>query len=274
MELGVEEYDSVLIASGYIKDNQTQKAIRYRFGGHDEWIYVSVTGRTPSFVIHPKYLQLFSELNELPGIVANRDGNEPFKHSTNIGKFPKRQHTGKNRISHGLEFRADSKKSIYGFISVLSGTNPKRSEDEDIVSAESDMKDLGATEREDIVKARRGQGKFRTSLDKRYGRCQLTGCETREALRASHIKPWIRSSNYERLDPANGLLLRADVDAIFDCGLISFDEEGGIVLSGRFDRARLSEFGLTIDASIDNLSIETRKYMEYHREYILNCVAV
>jgi putative restriction endonuclease len=38
-------------------------------------------------------------------------------------------------------------------------------------------------------------------------------------LRASHIKPWSDCSNRERLDPLNGLLLVAHIDALFDNGL-------------------------------------------------------
>lgn len=40
---------------------------------------------------------------------------------------------------------------------------------------------------------------------------------------ASHIKPWRKCSNKERLDPQNGLLLTARINALFDCGLISND---------------------------------------------------
>lgn len=50
------------------------------------------------------------------------------------------------------------------------------------------------------------------------GLCALTGCAISEILRACHIKPWKKSSNPERLNPANGFLLIAHVDALFDGG--------------------------------------------------------
>lgn len=52
-------------------------------------------------------------------------------------------------------------------------------------------------------------------------------------LRASHIKSWKRSSDVERLDGRNGLLLTADLDALFDKGLISFGDDGGMLVADR-----------------------------------------
>jgi len=52
-------------------------------------------------------------------------------------------------------------------------------------------------------------------------------------LRASHIKPWAKSSNHDRLNPDNGLLLAAHVDALFDSGLISFPENGRMIVSAQ-----------------------------------------
>jgi predicted restriction endonuclease len=78
------------------------------------------------------------------------------------------------------------------------------------------------TERLALVRARLGQGPFRTRLVERWGgRCPVTGCSQEQALRASHMKPWRCSTNQERLDSANGLLLTANLDALFDRFLIS-----------------------------------------------------
>jgi len=37
----------------------------------------------------------------------------------------------------------------------------------------------------------------------------------------------------QRLDGANGLLLTAELDALFDRGLISFDDSGGMLVSAQ-----------------------------------------
>ncbi|CAM5798368.1 HNH endonuclease [Rhizobacter fulvus] len=47
-----------------------------------------------------------------------------------------------------------------------------------------------------------------------------------ELLIASHIKPWRDSSNVERLDPTNGLLIAVHVDKLFDRHLLSFELQG------------------------------------------------
>jgi predicted restriction endonuclease len=49
-------------------------------------------------------------------------------------------------------------------------------------------------------------------------------------LRASHISPWSDDPE-NRLNPSNGILLAATYDAAFDQHLMSFDEDGRMVLS-------------------------------------------
>jgi predicted restriction endonuclease len=58
------------------------------------------------------------------------------------------------------------------------------------------------------------------------GRCPLTGITEPALLRASHIVPWSDCNDAQRLDVHNGLLLSALWDAAFDCGLVSFVDEG------------------------------------------------
>jgi hypothetical protein len=83
------------------------------------------------------------------------------------------------------------------------------------------------TERQRLVQARIGQGQFREDLiDYWQGRCPATGVEHPRLLRASHIQRWADSSNAQRLDPFNGILLAAHIDAAFDAGLISFTDSG------------------------------------------------
>jgi predicted restriction endonuclease len=52
-----------------------------------------------------------------------------------------------------------------------------------------------------------------------------------EHLRASHCKPWRDSSNEERLDGENGLLLRPNADHLFDRGFIGFEDNGDVLVS-------------------------------------------
>ena len=91
------------------------------------------------------------------------------------------------------------------------------------------------TEAERLVVQRIGQGIFREALmDFWSGRCAITGVDQPELLRASHMKPWAAcSTDAERLDPYNGLLLAAHWDCAFDCGLVAFDDDGGLLVSDR-----------------------------------------
>ena len=85
---------------------------------------------------------------------------------------------------------------------------------------------LSETEREALIKARVGQGAFRSSLIARWKGCAVTGCTATEMLVASHIKPWSRcESPSERLGASNGLLLTPNLDKAFDRGFISFDDK-------------------------------------------------
>lgn len=73
---------------------------------------------------------------------------------------------------------------------------------------------LGTTEKQVIINARVGQGKYRESLIKKYDhKCIVTGIDKLNLLIASHIKPWRVCNNNERIDTENGLLLSANMDS-------------------------------------------------------------
>jgi hypothetical protein len=101
-----------------------------------------------------------------------------------------------------------------------------------------------ATEAERITIQRIGQNIFRDALLEYWnGACAVLGVTESCLLRASHIKPWAEcATDAERLDVYNGLLLTAHLDAAFDAHLISFGDDGRIVISQALsseDRARL-----------------------------------
>ncbi len=85
-----------------------------------------------------------------------------------------------------------------------------------------------ATEAERLVVQRIGQKIFRTSLLEYWqGRCPLTAICDSALLRASHIVPWAQcTSDAQRLDVHNGLLLSALWDAAFDRALVTFHDDG------------------------------------------------
>jgi putative restriction endonuclease len=118
------------------------------------------------------------------------------------------------------------------------------------------------------VMARLGQGEFRDKLlIHRKGCCAVTGCTLQPILRASHIKPWRVSNDFERLDTYNGLLLVPHLDAIFDEGLISFDEKGALMISAMLTEDNRKLFQLT---SKKRVKVEERHlpYLLYHRNEV------
>jgi hypothetical protein len=129
----------------------------------------------------------------------------------------------------------------------------------------SDPKVRSETTRKALIDARLGVGDFRSALARCWkNACAVTGCTISEILRASHVKPWADSSNKERLDPANGLLLAAHIDALFDRGLISFTNSGTMLMSSRLSARDRSMFRLPAQLRA-NLSSSQRRYMDYHR---------
>lgn len=73
------------------------------------------------------------------------------------------------------------------------------------------------TERTGLVTSRVGQGQYRQDLIRKWGgKCAVTGFDKLELLIASHIVPWKDSTNIERLDVENGILLSPNLDALFD----------------------------------------------------------
>lgn len=121
------------------------------------------------------------------------------------------------------------------------------------------------TTQQQLINARLGQGGYREALIELYGgKCVVTGLAVKEALRASHVKPWRASSDRERLDARNGLLLAATVDALFDRYLLTFTDDGRLLVCSSVNDAALTLIGITPNVRID-LSRETRTYMRWHR---------
>src|SRR6202021_3301435 len=81
-----------------------------------------------------------------------------------------------------------------------------------------------------LVVPRRGQGLFKKRVMLLERACRVTGVDQLQHLRASHCKPWRDSSNEERLNGENGLLLTPSIDHLFDRGFISFEDRGVLVI--------------------------------------------
>lgn len=123
------------------------------------------------------------------------------------------------------------------------------------------------TSRRGLVNSRIGQGKFRRKVLNRWkNKCAVTGSNSKEILIASHIVPWSEASNKERYDVHNGLLLSPTYDALFDKHLISFDDDGQIILSKSLKKNEYSKLGITGEEMIEDLSEGNIQYLTRHRK--------
>jgi hypothetical protein len=135
---------------------------------------------------------------------------------------------------------------------------------------------LSETEKETLIRARRGQGLFREQVLNIEKECRVTHIRNPRYLIASHIKPWRHSKiNGERLDGENGLMLCPNIDLLFDRGLISFENNGDIILSPVADRDVLERMAVTVSGkmNVGGFSEGQKHYLSFHRDDVLLKVA-
>lgn len=129
---------------------------------------------------------------------------------------------------------------------------------------------IAGTEVERLVRQRVGQDKFRDAmLDYWGGACAVTGVTIPEVLRASHAKPWAEcATDAERLDVFNGFLLSANLDALFDRFLISFDGQGALVIAPVLARLDLQPLGISPGLKLRWINELHQPYLALHRSQL------
>jgi hypothetical protein len=122
------------------------------------------------------------------------------------------------------------------------------------------------TEAERLVVQRIGQDIFRAALmDYWGGRCPITGITDSALLRASHIVPWAACDDAQRLDVHHGLLLSGLWDAAFDTGLVSFANDGTVLISPELSAAARTALGVERAPRLPNLRDAHRVNLAAHR---------
>ena len=127
--------------------------------------------------------------------------------------------------------------------------------------------ELAATEAPRVVRERIGQQRYRKALEQLWdGKCAVTGVSEPCLLRASHAKPWAEcETGKERLSPFNGFLLNVALDALFDKFLISFADDGSILLAPSLKPEELAAVGITPELRIHGIRSEHLSFLSYHR---------
>jgi len=144
--------------------------------------------------------------------------------------------------------------------------------DDEIEKAYIQRTDLANTEKETIILARRGQGRFRENLSHIEKACRITKVDDPKILVASHIKPWRAcDSIHEKLDGNNGLLLTPTMDRLFDHRYMTFKNDGTAVLSKKIAPETYVRIGLDPEKplNVGTFNKEQCHYLEYHQNIFL-----
>lgn len=211
--------------SCYVQIEDVAKAISAGIYATKDKHGFSIYAMTPSFL--RSYVHLLKENNALTAITRTRTPRDQI--------YRKEQSTRKKRAIRSVD------------------------------NLREKISSLSETEQNTITKARIGQGYFKELLLNKYScKCALCDITTQSVLIASHIKGWADSNNSEKLNENNGLLLCAHHDALFDKHLISFEDDGRLIVSPTLSPAEIASLNI---AAIGPLKVtpEMLPYLAVHR---------
>lgn len=165
------------------------------------------------------------------------------------------------------EVTGESKLNV---LQMVGSPNPSMEWERELTNRIERDSTISDTEKAQLVLARGGQGEFRRKVRLIEHSCRVTKVDREEHLRASHCKPWRDSSNDERLDGENGLLLTPSIDHLFDRGFITFESSGRLVISNVAHPDSLHKMGIILDEPVNVGSFTNRQkdYLAHHREHI------
>lgn len=232
-------------------------------------VYVKETpgGLAGSVFIDGIHADLSKLLSTVLGIQLSKNG------ARKNGKFKefqfKKVHPHSGRIEYeGWKFYITSEAGCRAFMEICEAYDQNGIQAASDVASQFEQRTPRKTSRNSVREVRIGQPDFRKGLLKLWKSCAVTGCTVEAALRASHMKPWSVSTSQERLDPFNGLLLTATLDALFDAGLISFDGDGRILISSSIDSAEYPLLGINSEMRLRKINTAHAPYLEYHRQQV------
>ena len=148
------------------------------------------------------------------------------------------------------------------------GSYNSRDLDSATKGAKRSYKKPNETERRGLVTSRVGQGYYRHRVREKWqDTCPVTGYSSPNILIASHIVPWKSCNDAERLDEDNGILLSPNVDALFDKHLISFGDDGRLILGSKVTAEDLQVLGIPTGVVID-VTEGMKPFLHRHRSLL------
>ena len=87
---------------------------------------------------------------------------------------------------------------------------------------------------------------------------------------ASHIKPWAKADNEEKIDPKNGFMLTPTYDKLFDRGFITFEDDKRLIVSPWLSPMNQKRLNIYTGMLINKLPLDEKRkeYLKYHRENV------
>lgn len=167
----------------------------------------------------------------------------------------------KNKITHEIVYYFKLFVDYFGEVE-----NPKFIKKQEDIIENSNIKEV---EKSAIIQSRIGQGLYREKLFKECPFCPITLVSDDRLLIASHIKPWSKSDNKEKIDPKNGFLFTPNIDRLFDRGFITFTDDKVMLVSPWLSKMTVSQLNITPNKKYFQLIIDGKeRYLKYHRENI------
>lgn len=269
--LSLNDIAVVLTAHGFESQVQTnKKVVRFQHLTLQDAVYLKPNkGERDKhyLVLHSRYepqLRTWS----IDGLAI---GTHYF--SSALGGFEKRINRGQKPEAFGIDLGLLQVKALEALIDRLldappSPVAPPTAPYPDRSPLATDNVAHTETERDALIKVRIGQGGYRQALIDYWAGCAVTGHDNPTMLRASHAKPWRYATNDERIDPFNGLLLTPNLDLAFDQGLVTFAEDGQLLISSRMDAPSAALLGINPNMALLKLDARHQPYLAWHRELV------
>lgn len=205
------------------------------------------------------YLSWLRYVSELYGIdfvnLTENDVNDIFQ-ALRRSQNTRERYTSDSAVS-------DIKSALNKYLSFIANGADVSNVVNDI-AAIADVETTAKTE----IETRLGQGKYRKDLIALWRKCAVTEFERVDLLIASHIKPWNQSTDSERIDPFNGLLLTPTLDKLFDRGYISFTDDGSLIISPLLGERDISLLGINSSMKLYKVEARCLPYLKFHREVV------
>ncbi len=138
------------------------------------------------------------------------------------------------------------------------------------IEPEEELSEEETNARENISKARNGQGKYREELLNQCRFCPFTMIADERLLIASHIKPWAAADDNDKVDPYNGYMLSPMYDKLFDRGFITFTSDRHVKLSQFLSKLTWKQIGLKDNTFVQSLPMDDKRveYLKFHQENV------